>query len=164
MNDHCSNQRYVLPPSETYGSSLFGTSLDLKNDMAHPHHQQHHSNYLGSPSNLSQPQSMPASILSVALLQNAAPSSANMGTSHTVGLNPSSTPATIYTIEDHGGGNLSSGSNNSGPGSTANPACQKKRKLSLSESFSNGSNPTSGNKSLNVKQEPRKFSPVICSL
>jgi hypothetical protein len=136
---------------------LFGTSLDLKNEMAHSHHQQHSNYALSSPSNL-QPQSMP-SILSVALLQNSAPSS-NMGTSHATGLNPSSTP-TIYTIEDHGGGNQallnSSSSNNSGGGSTANPACQKKRKLSLSESFSNGSNPASGNKSLNVKQEPRKF-------
>lgn len=132
---------------------MFGSAgLELKNEMA-VNPQQH-----GYPTNLVQPAILSAGMLqSTAAAVGGAPTSVSLGLSSctmTGGGNSGNPTPTIYTIEDHGGGHplvsLTAATGGTGPSCTASSSArQKKRKLSLTDSFSN--------KSLNVKQEPRKY-------
>lgn len=168
MNDHgSSNQRYAFS-TDTYGS-LFGASLDLKSDLMAQQPTQ--IGFTVSTASLHhQPQQQQhglQNILSAVSLQGSA---GVIGSHHPVGLtsikpcsmNSTVTP-TIYTIEDHGGGNplinltpsgISGG--NTAENEASNRAQHKKRKLSMTECF-----PTTveamSNKSPSVKQEPRKY-------
>ena len=144
-------------PNETFGS-LFGASLDLKNDLTNPHG-------VYTTSTTLQPQNLPmmSAALPMASAQQFLPagSTVNQCMSSVNSVNSPTTP-TIYTIEDHGGGtnaliNLAPATNASVKGASH----QKKRKLSSAETASSSSAPSSNNKSLNVKQEPRKLIVII---
>ena len=163
--------------NDVYGS-LFGATLDLNNDLMSP-------NVTYSPVPMPQQQhqtvqSIPP-ILPTPLLRN------NSSTQIPTQPQPlpqiseecmsSTKTPTIYTIEDHGGGNplisLSGSACSLGPTTdspSSSSAGPKKRKLSQTETLP--VNPVApatfvtSNKNMNVKQEPRKFiiESIFCEL
>ena len=139
-------------PNETFGS-LFGASLDLKNDLTNSHG-------VYATSTTLQPQNLP--MMSTALPMASAQQFLSAGSTINQCMNSVNSPITptIYTIEDHGGGpnaliNLTAGNSTSTNGASH----QKKRKLSSAaastETVSSSSAASGNNKSMNVKQEPR---------
>jgi len=134
LNEHGRGQSRYLLANETFGS-LFGASLDLKNDLAvNPH------GVYATPTTL-QPQNLP-----MMSAQQFLPAGSAMNQC----LSSVTPTPTIYTIEDHGGGANSLVNLTAGSGASASGAShQKKRKLSSAETAS-----PSSSTSANVKQEP----------
>ena len=162
--------------NDTYGS-LFGATLDLKNDLMGQHVA-----YMNAGVQ-QQPQSLPAILTSAlmsgngsaAMTSHSAMTNSASGQQHSsqcMTSTPTPTP-TIYTIEDHGGGTpLITLAGGAGPAAnaasaSATAAGHKKRKLSLTDTFPINSaaaaNSNGSNKSMNVKQEPRKLVTLMIS-
>lgn len=168
VNDHgSSNQRYAFS-SDTYGS-LFGTSLDLKSDLMAQQPTQ--IGFTVSTSGLHQQQQQLGlqNILSAAALQQGNHSLGGGSHHGLAGMKPcsmnSTVTPTIYTIEDHGGGNplinlapsgITAGNTSENEPTSTTAAQHKKRKLSMTECFPITVGAMSNtNKSTSVKQEPR---------